>query len=92
MQTLLFYSNLWEYLREFNKFTHTFTFSMSVSQQQVVSTKIEVNRNYVGNKAFQAYQMVASSQIMNVRFTFFVQNLLLLLCVLFYQRVLLFLL
>ena len=36
-------------------------------QHQVVSTKIEVNRNYVGNKAFQAYQMVASSQIMNVR-------------------------
>eukprot|EP00598_Pedospumella_elongata_P004988 CAMPEP_0184967762 /NCGR_PEP_ID=MMETSP1098-20130426/1017_1 /TAXON_ID=89044 /ORGANISM="Spumella elongata, Strain CCAP 955/1" /LENGTH=392 /DNA_ID=CAMNT_0027489261 /DNA_START=249 /DNA_END=1427 /DNA_ORIENTATION=+ len=36
---------------------------------KVVSTKIEVNRNYVGNKAFQAYQMVASSQIMNYQDT-----------------------
>jgi hypothetical protein len=33
---------------------------------QVVSTKVEVNQNYLGERAFQAYQMVASSQIMQV--------------------------
>lgn len=34
---------------------------------QVVPTKVEVNQNYLGQRAFQAYQMVASSQIMMVR-------------------------
>ena len=40
--------------------------TLPTHSMQVVSTKIEVNRNYLGEKAFQAYQMVASSQVMNV--------------------------
>jgi hypothetical protein len=34
---------------------------------QVVPTKVEVNQNYLGDRAFSTYQMVASSQIMMVR-------------------------
>ena len=33
----------------------------------MVSTKVEVNQKFLGEKAFQAYQMVASSQVMMVR-------------------------
>jgi hypothetical protein len=36
---------------------------------QVVPTKVEVNQNYLGDRAFSTYQMVASSQIMMVRQT-----------------------